>query len=190
MDLVPLLKPGICNAWLFMSVFIIQMFIIMFAGDKVRKRSHLPADIKRSRRDRYAAVIANVVWLLALAYSLFLPLKTGTIWFYAGLIMFLAGLIILILATYHFMRTPPDQIISKGVYIFSRHPMYLATFLICIGAGISSGSWIFLILCVIMVLCFHQEALVEEKFCLEKYGNAYLDYMKSVPRWIGLIKRP
>lgn len=161
----------------------------MFAGDNVRKRSHLPAEIKRNRLDKYAAFIANAVWLLALIYSVFLPIKTGTTCFYTGIIIFLTGLVILTLATYHFMKTPPDQIISKGVYRFSRHPMYLATFLICIGAGISSGSWIFLILCVIMVLCFHQEALVEEKFCLEKYGDAYLDYMKSVPRWIGLIKR-
>ncbi len=189
MDMTPILKPGICNAWLFMSVFIIQMFIILFAGDNVRKRSHLPAEIKRSRRDRYATVIANTVWLLSLIYSVFLPLKTGTTWFYTGLLMFLTGLIILTLATYHFMKTLPDRIITKGVYRFSRHPMYLATFLICVGAGISSGSWIFLILCVIMILCFHNEALVEEKYCLEKYGNAYLDYMNSVPRWIGLIKR-
>lgn len=189
MDLIPVLKPGIWNAWLYMSVFIIQMIIIMFAGEKIRRRSHVPADIKRSRLERCTAVIANAVWLLALVYSVFLPLKTGTTWFYTGLLVFLGGLVIITLATYHFMKTPPDQIISKGVYRFSRHPMYLATFLICIGAGISTGSWIFLILCLIMILCFHQEALVEEKFCLEKYGNAYLDYMKSVPRWIGLIKR-
>lgn len=160
----------------------------MFAGEKVRRRSHVPEDIKRSRRDRYTAVVANAVWLLALICSVFLPLKTGSIWFYAGFIMFLVGLIILIQSTYHFMKTPSDRIISKGVYRFSRHPMYLATFFICFGAGISSASWIFLILCVVMVYCFHREALVEEKFCLEKYGEAYLKYMNSVPRWFGFFK--
>jgi protein-S-isoprenylcysteine O-methyltransferase Ste14 len=188
MDLIPVLKPGIWNAWIYMSVFIIQMLIIMFAGEKVRRRSHVPADIRQSRRDNYVAVVANAVWSIAMVYSVFLPLKTGTVWFFTGFFMFISGLFILTLATCHFIVIPPDQMINKGVYRFSRHPMYLATFLICLGSGISSASWIFLILCMVMIYCFHREALVEERYCREKYGNTYKDYMSCVPRWIGIPK--
>jgi protein-S-isoprenylcysteine O-methyltransferase Ste14 len=28
----------------------------------------------------------------------------------------------------------------------------------------------------------------EERHCLEKYGEAYLEYMNRTPRWIGLPK--
>lgn len=186
MYFVPVFKAGIWNAWIYMSVFIIQMLVIMLAGDQVRKRSHVPAAARLNKSEKYTSVIANIVWLVALLYSVFLPFKPGTILFYAGLFAFIIGLTILSIATYHFIMIPPDQIITKGVYRFSRHPMYLATFLICLGAGISAGSWIFLILCVILISCFHKEALVEEKVCLEKYGDAYQKYLNSVPRWIGI----
>jgi protein-S-isoprenylcysteine O-methyltransferase Ste14 len=184
-----IIKPGFWNAWVYMSVFIIQMLVIISGSEKVRKRSHLPPDINRNRRDKFTPVIANIVWLIALIYSIFLPLKPGTIWFCIGFFMFLIGLIILTLATYYFIVIPPDQIIRKGVYRFSRHPMYLSTFLICMGAGISSCSWIFLILTAVMIFCFHQEALAEERYCLQKYGHTYQDYIKSVPRWIGIPGR-
>ena len=185
MYLIPVFKADVWNAWIFMSVFIIQMLVIMLAGEQVRKRSHVPAEAKLNKSEKYSSIIANIVWLAALLYSVFLPFKPGTILFYAGLCAFMIGLTILSTATYHFIMMPPDQLITRGVYGFSRHPMYLATFLICLGAGISSGSLIFLGLCVIMVLCFHKEALVEEKVCLEKYGDAYQGYMNRVPRWIG-----
>jgi len=28
----------------------------------------------------------------------------------------------------------------------------------------------------------------EERFCLEKYGDAYREYMNRTPRWIGFPK--
>lgn len=186
MYLTPVFKAGIWNAWIFMSVFIIQMVVIMFAGEQVRKRSHVPAEARLNKYEKYTSFIANFVWLAALFYSVFLPFKPGTIHFFAGLIVFVCGLIILSIATFHFMVTPPDQLISKGVYRFSRHPMYLATFLICLGTGISCGSWIFIFLCIIMIFCFHKEALVEEKVCLDEYGDTYQEYMNRVPRWFGV----
>ena len=186
MNFVPVFKAGIWNAWIFMSVFILQMLIIMLAGEKVNKRSHIPAGARLNKSEKYTSVIANLVWLAALLYSVFLPFKPGTILFYAGLFAFMIGLTILSIATYLFITKPPDQIITQGVYRFSRHPMYLATFLICLGAGLASGSWIFVILCIIMIFCFHKEALVEEKVCLEKYGDVYQEYQNQIPRWIGL----
>ena len=182
-------KIGILNAWIFMSVFILQMLIIMFAGDRVRKRSHVPVEAKRNKLERYLGIIANTVWLLALGYSIFLPFKLGTMWFYIGLFVFIIGLTLITIATYNFINVPSDQLITKGVYKLSRHPMYLSTFFICLGSGIASGSLIFIFLSVIMALCFHKEALVEEKYCLDKYGNAYQEYLDCVPRWIGVPKK-
>jgi protein-S-isoprenylcysteine O-methyltransferase Ste14 len=189
MDIIPILKPGIWNAWIFMSVFILQMLVITIAGDRVRKRSHLPGEAKRSKIDRYTGMTANSVWFLALLYSIFLPFKPGTVWFYSGLFVFVLGLTLLTLATRNFISTPSDQLITKGAYSFSRHPMYNATFLICLGSGISTGSWIFICISFIMAYCFHREALAEEKYCLNIYGNAYQEYMDRVPRWIGVPGR-
>jgi len=48
------------------------------------------------------------------------------------------------------------------------------------------NAWTFIVLTAIMTLCFHKEALIEEKYCLDKYGDVYRKYMDGIPRWIGI----
>lgn len=183
------LKIGFWNAWLFMSVFILQMIIILFADKSIRERSHVPKNARRTKLEKYIGMTANFIWLTALGYSIFLPLLFGTIWFYIGFFVFFFGVLILFIATFNFMVTPVDQLIQEGVYKLSRHPMYLATFFICLGSGIASASSIFILLSIIMILCFHYEAVVEERYCLNVYKGIYQDYMKIVPRWIGIPRK-
>lgn len=169
-----------------MSVFLIQMLVIMFADKRIRERSHVPIEARQNKLERYAGMVGNFTWLLAMGYSVFLPLLPGTIWFYGGLAIFIIGLILLATATFSFITTPAELLIKKGVYRFSRHPMYLATFFICLGSGIASASWLFIFFSLILAFCFHQEALIEERYCLEKYGSDYQEYLNRVPRWIGI----
>jgi protein-S-isoprenylcysteine O-methyltransferase Ste14 len=189
MSLIPALKIGIWNAWIFMSVFLLQMLVIMCVDKRIRERAHVPIDARRNKLERYAGIMGNFIWLLAMGYSIFLPLQPGTTWFYVGLSVFIIGLIVLTVATFNFITTPADLLITKGVYHFSRHPMYLATFFICLGSGIAAASWLFIFFSVVMAFCFYQEALIEERFCLDKYGSAYHEYQNSVPRWLGVPKR-
>jgi len=188
MSLMPALKIGVWNAWIFMSVFLTQMLVIMFADKRIRERTHVPIDARRNKLEKYAGIMGNFIWLFAMGYSIFLPLQPGTTWFYVGLSVFIIGLIVLTVATFNFITTPPDLLIKKGLYQFSRHPMYLATFFICLGSGIAAVSWLFIFLSVMMALCFYQEALIEERYCLDKYGSAYQVYLNSVPRWLGVPK--
>jgi protein-S-isoprenylcysteine O-methyltransferase Ste14 len=188
-SLIPAFEIGIWNAWLFMSVFIIQMLIMMFADKSIQQKTHVPKETKRNSNERYAGTIANIVSWIALGYSVFLPIQLDTVWFYIGLSVFVIGLIILTIATSDFMTTPADVVITKGIYRFSRHPMYLSAFLICLGSGIAAASWLFIIGSVIMISCLRQEALVEERYCLDKYGDAYRRYLNSVPRWFGVPGR-
>lgn len=189
MSLIPAFKIGIWNAWLFMSVFLLQMIAILFVDKRIREKSHVPIDTRRNRFERYVGIIGNFIWLLAMGYSVFLPLQSGTIWFYVGLFIFIIGLILMAIATFNFITTPADLLITKGTYQLSRHPMYLATFFICLGSGIATVSWLFIFFSVIMILCFRQEALIEERYCLDKYGSAYQEYLNSVPRWFGIPNR-
>ena len=186
---MPALKIGLWNAWIIMSAFLLQMLVMVFADKRIWEKSHIPIDARQNKLERYAGIVGNLIWLLAMGYSIFLPLQLGTIWFYVGLSVFIIGLILISIATFNFITTPADLLITKGLYQFSRHPMYLATFFICLGSGIAAASWLFIFLSVIMALCFHQEALIEERYCLDKYGSAYQEYMASVPRWFGVPKR-
>lgn len=161
---------------------------MIFAGKQINKRSHVPNNVKRTTVEKYIGIIANLIWLVALGYSIFLPLLLGTIWFCIGFCIFFLGLVLLSFSTSNFITTPVDQVIQKGVYKFSRHPMYLATFLICLGSGIATTSWILMLLSIIIFVCFHYEALLEERYCLAEYKELYKEYMKRVPMWIGISR--
>jgi protein-S-isoprenylcysteine O-methyltransferase Ste14 len=86
----------------------------------------------------------------------------------------------------NFITTPVDEIITKGIYRFSRHPMYLSTFFICLGTGLATASWVFTLLSLIIAFCFQQEALIEERICIGQYGDDYREYQARVPRWFGI----
>ncbi len=172
MFLIPAFKIGIWNAWIFMSIFLLQMLVIMLANKNVKERSHIPKETRQNKLENYIGNIGNFFWLLTLGYSIFLPLQLKTIWFFIGLFIFIIGLTLMVIATYNFIIIPADQLIIQGVYKFSRHPMYLAIFL-----------------SIIMAFCLYQEALIEERYCLNKYGNAYQEYIKRTPRWIGLLRK-
>ena len=186
MSIFPNLKIGLWNGWLFMSVFLIQMLVMIFADKCIREKTHVSNKAKQNRFEHTIPLIANFSWLLVMIYSVFLPLQSSTFWFYIGFSTFITGLIILILATFDFMTTPVDSLINKGMYRFSRHPMYLATFFICLGTGFASRSLLFIVLTVLIILCFHQETLIEERHCLARYGSSYQEYLNNVPRWLGI----
>ncbi|MBA7634589.1 hypothetical protein ES703_42179 [subsurface metagenome] len=185
MSLVPAFEIGIWNAWIFMSSFLLQWLAIILAGKNVAQRSGHPADMKKSRAEKRAGILGNLIWLLATIYSIFLPFQLGTLWFYIGLPVFLVGLVILAVATVNFATAPAEKPVTKGAYSFSRHPLYLSMFIIYIGTGIATASWVFILLGIANIFWMRTEARVEERYCLEKYGN-YREYVNKTPRWIGI----
>jgi protein-S-isoprenylcysteine O-methyltransferase Ste14 len=172
-----------------MSSFILQMLAVLLWGKRVWARSSLPSSFKRNKQEKVTPLIGNSVWLLATIYSIFLPLQLGTLWFYIGLPVFLVGLSILVIATFNFATVHTAKPATKGVYSCSRHPLYLSMFIIYIGTGIASASWVFILLGFANIFWIRIEAIAEERYCLEKYGNSYREYMNRTPRWIG-IPRP
>ena len=143
---------------------------------------------RQNKFEKYVANINSITWYLAMVYSIFLPLKLCTKLFYIGLFVFCIGFALLAKATYDFISTSSDQIIKKGIYRFSRHPMYLGTLLILLGSGVAAKSWLFILFFIIMMLCFYKEAIIEEKYCLTKYGKIYEEYLSDVKRWFGIPK--
>jgi protein-S-isoprenylcysteine O-methyltransferase Ste14 len=186
-SLVPAWEIGLWNAWIFMSCFILQMLAVMLSGRRTWQRSGHPADVKKkSNNEKRAGLIGNSIWALATIYSIFLPLKLGTLWFFIGFPIFFLGVMLLAIATAEFAVTSSERPITQGVYAFSRHPMYLASFIIYIGTGIATASWVFLVLGLTNIFWVRTEARVEERYCLEKYGDFYRKYMNRTPRWLGI----
>ncbi len=149
-------------------------------------------DVKRTwvlqRWRKKISNVGNILPFVLIAYSIFLPIKLGTAWFFAGGFIYFLGAIIMVMAIFDFRTTAIDKPVTKGVYRFSRNPMYLGTFLFFGGTGIVCLSWVFLVLTGLFISLSHAIVVSEERSCLQKYGNAYQEYMNHIPRWIGIPK--
>ena len=75
-----------------------------------------------------------------------------------------------------------ETLVESGMYAFVRHPEFLGHILIIFALILIAQYWINLIIGAILIILLYFAMLEEEKRNLEKFGDAYKDYMKRVPR--------
>jgi protein-S-isoprenylcysteine O-methyltransferase Ste14 len=190
MSWIPVIKIGIWNAWILMLYYPLNPLILIAidkavgTGDIFQKGGEVPHE-KKAKRDY---VIYLIITILLIIYSIFLPLKLGTVWFYAGLMIYLLGFVIFIITIFNIASTPKGKLFSGAAYRFSRHPGYLSMIIIHFGVGIASASWIFLLLSAIIMVLLNSSVIYEEQVCLEEFGEEYQVYMNRIPRWLGIPK--
>ena len=117
-----------------------------------------------------------------------MPLKLGTLWFYIGVPVTLVGVITQAIVVANWASTPNNKPITRGLYRYSRHPMYIAGLLFYLGVSIASASWVFLLFAMVFTAASFAFVSDEEQSCLEQYGDSYREYMNKTPRWIGIPK--
>jgi protein-S-isoprenylcysteine O-methyltransferase Ste14 len=188
MQLIPVFKIGILNAWIFVACYFLIPFSIMLINKKAYKKLGNPPDMKLNKKEKVLGNIGNIIIYIASLYSIFLPFKLETAWFYIGLFIFILGLSILIIAIINFLTTPLDLPVTKGIYRYSRHPLYFATFIIFLGIGIATASWVILLVAIIFLILTNIVTGSEERYCKERYGDICKEYLKRTPRWIGIPK--
>jgi protein-S-isoprenylcysteine O-methyltransferase Ste14 len=137
------------------------------------------------------ASLSKIIIFPAAIYSVFLPIKLGTTWFYVGLPISLIGLVGNILVLVDWAYTPSGEPVTRGIYHYSRHPQYVNMVLLLFGVSIISASWVFFLLAIITGIGVTRPYFVkiEEAFTLGHYGKAYREYKNRTPRWIGKPKQ-
>ena len=77
------------------------------------------------------------------------------------------------------------RLITSGIYAFTRNPMYLGLSSIQVAFGIYLGAHvsIFLIPCFIIYIT-NKQIIYEEEILKKEFRDEYLNYLKSVRRWI------
>jgi protein-S-isoprenylcysteine O-methyltransferase Ste14 len=78
----------------------------------------------------------------------------------------------------------PGQLITSGVFTFSRNPIYVAFFLILLGQFLIFSTWITLLYLGGAGWLFHRQVLREEEYLKGEYGKEYLEYCQRVRRYI------
>jgi len=191
MSLIPEFELGLWNAWIITVIFYLATLTpLQVRKETVKKRTEgEPTWSEFGRTYKIAVLITHAIIMpFTIGYSIFLPLKLGTIWFYAGLPINFLGTVISFMAYISLATAPLDEPITQGIYGISRHPGYLGQFLHYVGIGIACASWIFLLCAVVWIVSWHIGVTEEERFLIEKYGNAYREYINRTPRWIGIPK--
>ena len=126
------------------------------------------------------------------AWPLMLPL-TYSLRITAGAAIGACGLALVLNARLWFLRTgqhpapwrPSPELLIKGIYRYTRNPMYVGITLFQLGLGIALGNAWIVALAPFSLLVVHFLAVrPEEAYLGEKFGKTYLHYTTTVRRYL------
>ena len=132
------------------------------------------------------AALQHSPWAFALAFAPWLRIVAG-----AGFA--LLGLATVVSARVWFTRTgqhpapwkPSPQLLSQGIYHYTRNPMYLGLTLFQFGLGIAlDNAWIAGFSLIALIVVHFSAVRAEEAYLTEKFGDSYLQYKAAVRRYL------
>lgn len=131
-----------------------------------------------------------IVWIV----DSFILRVTTFIWSFTYFWVFLGvGAVVLVVAAYFMNASHKDLfdahvegLATTGVFGYVRHPMYLGTHLVYLGLAIVTFSLASIVMWVITLAFYNTLANYEERKLEERFGEQFLDYKKTVRKWIPL----
>jgi hypothetical protein len=82
------------------------------------------------------------------------------------------------------LETPPERLVSTGLYGYTRNPMYLGHIIFLIGLTLTLKSWLAAIITIMTAIWFHTRVVGDEKKLIQTLGQPYVNYLASVKRWV------
>ena len=182
MEFFPTLEIGWLNGWILLGVMSLAegLLLVLSPKDIVTKLFDRSGWDKKQKA---FLLIGKLFSLACLALIILTPLKLGAHVFIIGTSLYGLGLVGLVAAILDFKKTPPGQLVTRGLYRVSRHPQILALFVIFVGMCLAIGSWVALLLLILSRLFQHPTILAEEEACFRHYGDFYRAYMRRTPRY-------
>jgi protein-S-isoprenylcysteine O-methyltransferase Ste14 len=111
-----------------------------------------------------------------------------------GLCLMLIGLSILLSCILRFATEgkgtispldPTKKLVAKGLYRYSRNPMYLGAITLVIGEAVFWWSLALAIYSVVVFVGFNLFIILhEEPRCRRDFGDEYTEYCQNVRRWL------
>ncbi len=109
-----------------------------------------------------------------------------------GMVLLLAGGVVVLLCG-AMLSTPgilPTEFVVLGPFRYVRNPMSLAAVTMMFGLALFCRSISILLFSVLVFLAMHGVVVfVEEPWLAKRFGQSYLQYKRSVNRWLPSFKR-
>jgi protein-S-isoprenylcysteine O-methyltransferase Ste14 len=78
-----------------------------------------------------------------------------------------------------------ETLVAVGPYSLCRNPLYFFSFVGAAGVGAQTGSMLVALVCTVIVwIVFRVTVAKEERFLLERHGEAYAAYLATTPRFL------
>lgn len=139
-------------------------------------------------------VAGYVPWLIVRGDALAAP-----IWLILGSALFIIGAAVYLWCVWDFATvgrgTPapidaPKELVIRGLYRYTRNPMYLGVLTVILGWALSFWSLKLLLYAVCVGTIFHLFiVLYEEPHLRKTFGVTYGEYCSQVRRWLPTIRR-
>jgi protein-S-isoprenylcysteine O-methyltransferase Ste14 len=112
-----------------------------------------------------------------------------------GIALFVGGFTILLIAQITLFRNysstlvirEDHQLITHGIYHFTRHPIYLGVILVATGLPVYGSSLYGILIMSAMIPVFLVRIKIEERLLTEEFGDAYRAYMQTTRKLIPFI---
>ncbi len=183
MELFPKISIELLGGWLLTVIY-----LVINIGLPLTKAGSLKKLLTSSKKhstflEKLLHKSSQLSWFGTIFLPILLPIKINSNVFIMGIIACIIGIVLTIISLHNYITTPLNEQVKKGIYKFSRNPIYASYNIFGFSIALLTGSWIIFILHIIEIVTCHFEILDEEKYCIDKYGDEYRVYMKKVPRY-------
>ena len=183
MELFPKFLIDFFGGWLLTLFYLIVNLGLPLSKKRSLKRLLTPAKIHKTFNEKILYIVAQSSWFGTIFLPIIYSIKMNSDIFTYGIIIFIIGTIFTVISLHNFITTPLNEQIKKGLYRYSRNPIYASYNIFGFSMALLTGSWIIFILHIIEIITCHLMVLDEEKYCITKFGDEYKSYMEKVPRY-------
>lgn len=174
-------------AWVLIALFLLTNFILVSIYRKKYKGRIFILPHMENKTERIYGLLNISINIGLIAYSFFIPLKLDVHFLTVGLSIYALGFIFYAMSMMSYANFEGDKPATKGVYKISRHPMQVSTVFVFLGIGVAALSYLYIILSFTTLFVMYPNLISQENYCIKRYGDDYLKYMKNSPRYLFFI---
>jgi protein-S-isoprenylcysteine O-methyltransferase Ste14 len=200
MLIMPLFSTGF-ESVIFSSVIALWVLVEIINGGIIPLLRHSSRTvIRKDNRSTFSNYLLRVSLFGSIIIAIVLVIQNIAMlpdWFFlVGIVIIVIGIIMrqwamLVLGRYFTITVSVhknQKVVDYGPYRYIRHPSYLGISLIAIGIGVALGSWVGILVILLMYgSTIWYRMHIEEKLLVSELGDDYIRYMKRTKRLMPFI---